>query len=52
MSEKDWERFFELLDKIVALPGTWQEKKQMVVDRAEGESSSFEEFTGWFADGE
>lgn len=30
MSEKDWEQFGELLQKIVAMEGTWQEKKEIL----------------------
>jgi hypothetical protein len=53
MSEKEWEKFFELLDKIVGLEGkSYQEKAAEVRERADLEAArtSLEEFLGWFED--
>ena len=51
MTEKEWDKFFELLDKIVSLKfSTWQEKANQVKSQAiarDGEVD-LEEFVGWF----
>lgn len=50
MNEKQWERFFELLQLIVKQDGTWQEKAEEVKSQAATYDSTgdLEEFTGWF----
>lgn len=50
MSEKEWERFFSLLEKIAAMGGTWKEKKQEVEAQASHHDAEMwlEEFTNWF----
>lgn len=50
MNDKEWEKFFELIDKIVNMEGTWQEKRATVLDQArvEGSVVNLDEFLGWF----
>lgn len=54
MNEKDWERFFEYLSRIVNdtdLGKTWEERKDVVQEAAFGDEkreSDLEEFTSWF----
>lgn len=52
MTEKDWEKFFELVDKIVDLPMPARDKAIEVEAKAEeyGSSTNFYEFCGWFGD--
>lgn len=52
MSDTGLEKFFELLDKIIEMPGTWQEKRDVVLSQATdfGVSDSvLSEFANWFA---
>lgn len=53
MSDKEWERFFDLMEKIVNHDGLAANEKASAV-RAKavetGNETSFEEFTGWFAE--
>jgi hypothetical protein len=53
MSEKDWDLFFDLVDKLIDLtPGaTWQDKRDEVQRQAKARcaETELEEFTGWFA---
>lgn len=47
----NWETFFEMLNKIVnELPGSWEEKRDLVKQKAEEYDAKimFEEFTDWF----
>jgi hypothetical protein len=53
VTEKDWDRLFELIDKVVQMPvpgGSWQDKAETV--RAEAiqrdAETNLEEFAGWF----
>jgi hypothetical protein len=51
MSERDWDKFFELLEQIVSLPGmTWEEKRGEVSAQAaaRGAETALAEFSGWF----
>jgi hypothetical protein len=54
MNERNWEKFFELVAKIVELPAqtgrTWQEMRDEVLAQASANvaEDSFEEFVGWF----
>jgi hypothetical protein len=51
MSDKEWGRFFELVEKIVNLPGLpWTQKAALVKDKAVecGCEVNFEELIGWF----
>jgi hypothetical protein len=51
MDEKEWDTFFDLLEKVVNLEMPVYEKTQLVSDKAEerGEAAemSLEEFTAW-----
>lgn len=46
MSEKEWERFSDLLSKIIGMGGTWQEKAAQV--KANVSESDLAEFVAWF----
>jgi hypothetical protein len=51
MNERDWDKFFELLEQVTNLPGmTWQEKRGEVGAQAaaRGAETALEEFSGWF----
>lgn len=50
MSEKKWDRFFELMADILNLPGTWQDKASLVKDEAtlRDREDTLEEFVNWF----
>lgn len=55
MSERDWNKFFELVDKIVSgcsngSTGTWKETASLVKSEAESRDSltNFEELISWF----
>lgn len=50
MSEKDWEIFFSLVEKIVKAEGTWKQKAKEVLQMASAHDAdvSFEEFMCWF----
>jgi hypothetical protein len=50
MDQRQWDKFFELLDKVADLPGTWQEKKAELKRQAEdaGSFNNLEEVAGWF----
>jgi hypothetical protein len=51
MTERDWEMFFDLLQKIVDLPNkTWQDKADQVNEEAARYDAEVDlaEFTGWF----
>jgi hypothetical protein len=52
MTEKDWDLFFDLLEKIVSQPGSWKEKKDAVENQAStrGADNALEEFAGWFSE--
>lgn len=54
MNQRQWEIFFDLLNRIVNDPSkpTWQEKKRSVLDAASNDTDSgnLGEFTGWFAE--
>lgn len=46
LTEKEWERFSDLLDKIVNSGGTWEEKAAAV--RANCNETNLGEFANWF----
>jgi hypothetical protein len=50
VEEDDWEKFFELVDKIVDGPGTMKEKTEEVLRKAQEHSCeiNFEELVAWF----
>jgi len=52
MNDKDWEKFFELIDKIVAVPKgfTWRDRRDEVEGNADEFNSegNFSEFLDWF----
>lgn len=50
MTDLEWEKFFELLDKIVMLPMPYREKAEFVKNKAteQGSDGNLEEFAGWF----
>jgi hypothetical protein len=50
MSDKEWELFFQLMDKIVNMEGTFTEKAAKVSAKAQKTESvgSLEEFVSWF----
>lgn len=48
MNDRDWERFFDLVEKILKMPGTWQEKRDLVNREGERSSADWEEFISWF----
>ncbi|HZT79165.1 MAG TPA: hypothetical protein VFA26_03010 [Gemmataceae bacterium] len=52
MTEKDWDLFCELLEKLVSQPGSWKEKKEAVEAEASrrGTDTALEEFVGWFSE--
>lgn len=52
MVETDWDILAELFENLAALPGSWEEKKEMIeVEIARrGASSALEEFLSWFSD--
>ena len=51
MTDKDWETFFDLIDKIIGQDGTWQDKKDTVKEKAVNNNcGNLEEFVGWFED--
>jgi hypothetical protein len=49
MSDKDWEKFFELLTAIVNGDGAWREKAEEVRSKSDEHDAraSLEEFAGW-----
>jgi len=55
MTDKQWEKFFELLGEIISSPKpgwTWQERREEVMSKAtelDGEVA-LEEFCGWFVE--
>jgi len=48
MSEREWDIFFALLKKIIDQPGSWKEKRDDFLKRAERSNADFEEFIGWY----
>lgn len=50
MSEQDWDRFFELVDKIVHTRGTWQDKSADLISSAEDRDSidAWNELVSWY----
>jgi hypothetical protein len=50
MTEKQWEQFFGLLDRIVNGGQPWEAKKAEVERKCDefGTPSSLEEFLGWW----
>jgi hypothetical protein len=48
--KKEWETFFDLLDKIVNGPGSWQDKidEVQIQAKANGSELSLDEFAEWF----
>lgn len=55
LTEGDWEKFFDMLYRIVHGTGTWSERKSEVEDAANVHSlapSDLDEFAGWFTDPE
>jgi len=51
MSEQDWNLFFELLEKIISQPGSWQEKKDALEKEAADRGDiALGEFLGWFSE--
>jgi hypothetical protein len=52
MTEKDWDIFYDLLERIVAQPETWEQKKETVETEADrcGANTTLEEFVGWFTE--
>lgn len=50
MTEKDWETFFDLVDRIVFGSGSWKEKASEVREQASQYEceNNFEEFVEWF----
>jgi hypothetical protein len=49
MDQHDWDTFFSLVDRVVNMGGTWQEKKAEVERRNnEHGSASFGEMVSWF----
>ena len=51
MSEQEWAQFFDLLNKIVNMPGTYQEKVAKLDAAAEANDSigEFEELLYWYS---
>jgi co-chaperonin GroES (HSP10) len=53
MTDKEWEKFFDLMGKVVNLEGLSANEKAAEV-RAQavksGDEVNLEEFTGWFAE--
>lgn len=49
MTEKDWVRFFDLIDKIVTMGGSWQEKRDEILRQADtyGARTHLEEIANW-----
>jgi hypothetical protein len=52
MTEKDWEKFCDLLDKIVSMEGVWQDKAKVVKEKIEqyGSLENLLEFVTWTDD--
>ena len=51
LEAKEWEKFFELMERIVNGPGDWKEKAEQVKEYANHpDESTLEEFVGWFKD--
>lgn len=52
MTDKEFERFFDLFAKIMRLPGNWMDKRDTVLEKAKeyGEENNLSEFAGWFMD--
>lgn len=52
MIERDWEKLFEIINKIVDGPGSFKEKKEEVLAKAQEYNCdiNFEEFVAWFGD--
>jgi hypothetical protein len=51
MNERDWDKFFELLERVVNLGEMpWGEKRDQVKAEAaaRGAETALEEFSGWF----
>jgi hypothetical protein len=49
MSERDWQAFFDLVDRIAWMDGPWQEKAATLRRMAEehGAAGSLEELASW-----
>lgn len=52
MNEKDWEKFFDLVNKIVDAPATYKEKRAELHRKAEEYSCeiNLEELGAWISD--
>lgn len=52
MNAREWDELAELLEKVVKMPGTWQEKAATAKLELEkrGAEGLAEEFANWFAD--
>lgn len=52
MSDKEWEKFFDLLEKVTTPSAgqSWQERKEEVLSKAIdcAGDGCLEEFNGWF----
>lgn len=49
ISERDLEKFADVLDDIVNADGIWQDKKDSLMNRLPIEAqNNIEEFIGWF----
>lgn len=50
MTEKDWDAFFELIEKITKLEGAWKDKATLVSNEAHARDASdnLDEFVYWF----
>lgn len=50
MPDDEWERFFELMEKITNGQGSWQEKRDAVIAQAAANASdtALDEFNQWF----
>jgi hypothetical protein len=50
MTEQDWIKFAELLDKIINMPGTWREKQALLQAKAEEHEfeGALDEIAAWF----
>jgi hypothetical protein len=53
VSEKEWEKFFDMVDKIVNADGTAQEKSSLLLQKAKeyGTEVNLEELCAWVCDG-
>lgn len=50
MNERHWEIFCDLLNRILNMGGSWQEKRDIIRDAVSDNdaSSAWEEIVGWF----